>query len=129
VDIQSGRLSVAIQEEAKLSVDVIDFVAARKMYQKIYEEAALTVDELFNCSIFMFDGIQPCGDLHRASAIYWTQLAEDGSGEVEDETCVTQVQFWNNLMKSGFKIDFYNFDAVDACNFMQVGVFGEIVYG
>lgn len=120
---------MGIIEKGKLSVEILEFVAARKAFQIIYEEAALTVEELFNCSISIFDGIQPCADLHRASAIYWTQFAEDGSGEVEDETCVTQVQFWNNLIKSRFEIDFHDFDAADACNFMQVGVFGDIVYG
>lgn len=120
---------MGILEKGKLSVEILEFVAARKMFQKIYEEAAATVEDLFNCSIFIFDGVAPCSDLHRCSGVYWTQFAEDGSGEVEEETCVTQVQFWNNLIKSGFEIDFHNFDAVDACNFMQVGVFGEIVYG
>ena len=120
---------MGILEKGKLSVEILEFVAARKAFQIIYEEAVEQVEELFNCSISIFDGVLPCTDLHRSSAIYWTQLAEDGSGEVEDETCVTQVQFWNNLIKANFDIDFHNFDAVDACNFVQVGVFGKTVYG
>ena len=110
-------------------MDILDFVAARMMYQKIFVEAKETMEELFNCTITAIDGIRESDDINRCTAIYLSQLDEDGSGEVEEEFSVTEIQFWNNLIKSGFKIDFHDYDAVDACNFMQSGVFGKIVYG
>ena len=110
-------------------MDIREYNEKRKVFQQIFEEALDHVEELLNCEITAYQGMLVCNNIHGASLIYWTQFSEDGSGEVEENFSVSIDQFWNNLIKSEFEIDFEQWDALDACNFVQCGVFGEIVYG
>ena len=110
-------------------MDIREYNEKRKVIQQIFEDAVDHVDDLFNCAITAYHGMQICDNIRTASSIYWAQFAEDGSGEIEEDFSVSIDQFWHNLAESKFEIDWEGWDAVDACNFVQCGMFGKIVYG
>jgi hypothetical protein len=110
-------------------VDIREYNEKRKVFQQIFDDAIDHVEELLNCEIMAYRSMILCNDIHSATSIYWAQFSEDGSGEVEEDFSVSIDKFWSNLIESEFEIDFENWDALDACNFVQCGVFGEIVYG
>jgi hypothetical protein len=89
-------------------------------YLNDYTVTAIDTSQEFGLEVYILKG---CKDSH---SLFGSQLVGITDLESGDTTEVTLKEFVSNTKDEVLKEDH---DALDAINFFQIGVFGEIVYG
>lgn len=98
----------------------IENLWAMVSYLNDYTVTAIDTAQEFELEVYILKDLKDSDTLMNADTIGITDL------ESGDTTEVSLAEFINNTKNEVLKTDY---DAFDAVNFFQIGVFGEIVYG
>ena len=98
----------------------IENLWAMVSYLNDYTVTAIDTAQEFGLEVYVLKDLKDSDTLMNADTIGFTDL------ESGDTTEVNLTEFINNTKDEVLKTDY---DAFDAVNFFQIGVFGEIVYG
>lgn len=98
----------------------IEHLWAMVNYLNDYTVTAIETSLEFGLEVYILK------DLKNSDSLFGSQLVGITDEESGDTTEVTLKEFISNTKDEVLKEDY---DALDAINFFQIGVFGEIVYG
>lgn len=93
-----------------------------------YTVTAIDASQEFGLEVYILKDFKDAfkGAYRDSDSLFGSQLVGITDLESGDTTEVTLKEFISNIKDEVLKEDY---DAVDAINFFQIGVFGEIVYG